>query len=130
VKREMTLKILLGVVGLALLCCLYPLVGALIDGPKSDILLQDQMILGIYFPIGIYLLLAIRNPSENRSLILCFVWSTLAHDAVMVIQAIRARSLREDGLGLGVIATVCILLLLVAPRKEKAPRVEAASASA
>ena len=119
VKREIALRVVLGLVGLALLWCLYPLIGALIDGPKSDIVLQDQMILGIYFPIGIYLLLAIRNPAENRSLILCFVWSTLAHDAVMIIQAIRRGSLHQDGLPLGAIALVCILLFALAPRRNQ-----------
>lgn len=116
-KREIALKVLLGFVGLALLFCLYPLIGALIAGPKSDIVPQDQMILGIYFPFGIYFLMAIRNPAEYRTLIWAFIWSTLVHDAVMVIQAVRGHSMREDAVPLALIAITCILLAALAPRK-------------
>ena len=116
-KREIALKVLLGLVGLALLFGLYPLIGALIAGPKSDIVPQDQMILGIYFPFGIYFLMAIRNPAEYRTLIWAFIWSTLAHDAVMVIQAVRGHSMREDAAPLALIALTCMLLAALAPRK-------------
>ncbi len=117
--REKALKVMLGLVGLALLWCLYPLIGALIDGSKSDILPQDQMILGIYFPFGIFFLMAIRKPAEYRTLIWAFIWSTLAHDAVMVIQSIRGHSMKEDGLPLVIIAAVCIALAALAPRKQR-----------
>ena len=127
-KREIALKVLLGFVGLALLFCLYPLIGALIAGTKSDIVLQDQMILGIYFPFGIFFLMAIRNPAEYRTLIWAFVWSTLAHDAVMAIQAVRGHSMREDAVGLGLIALTCILLAALAPRKNAQQRSSAAVA--
>ena len=127
-KREIALKVLLGFVGLALLFCLYPLMGALIAGPKSDIIQPDQMILGIYFPFGIFFLMAIRNPAEYRTLIWAFIWSTLAHDAVMVIQAVRGHSMCEDALPLGLIALTCALLAALAPRKNSKPTSSAAVA--
>jgi Family of unknown function (DUF6632) len=115
--RARALKVLLTLVGVALLWCVYPLVTSLLNGVKSTVSPGDQMILGIYFPIGLFMLLAVRDPSANRSLIICFAWSTLAHDSVMVIQAIQGGSVREDWPGQAVIGLVCVLLLALVPPK-------------
>ena len=82
--RDRALKILLVLAGLVCLAGLDPLVGALRDGAASSINRQDQMILGIYISLGVFLLIAAFNPRDNRSLILFAGWSTLAHDAVMI----------------------------------------------
>jgi hypothetical protein len=80
--RVRVLKILLVLVGLAFVAGIYPLATSLLHLWNSQVSAGDQMILGIYVPIGIFLLLAVRDPSANRSLIVCVAWSTLAHDAV------------------------------------------------
>ena len=116
-NRARALNVLLVLVGLALLWCIYPLTTSLLDGAKSSVSPGDQMILGIYFPIGIFLLLAVRDPQANRSLIICFAWSTLAHDTVMVVQAFQGGSVREDLSGQAVIALVCAALLVLAPAR-------------
>jgi hypothetical protein len=67
--RERALKILLVLSGLACLAGLYPLSGALRDGVATTINRQDQMILGIYISLGVFLLIAARDPREHRSLI-------------------------------------------------------------
>lgn len=124
--RERVLKVLLVLIGLALIAGIYPLVTSLLN--HGDVTQGDQMILGIYVPIGIFLVLAARNPAANRSLILCFAWSTLGHDAVMVVQALQHNVFgRGDLPGFGVIAVICLLLLALAPRKERA-RTSAAGA--
>ena len=117
-NRIRALKVLLVLVGLTLLAGIYPLVMALLRNPHSEVSLGDQMILGIYFPIGIFLALAARNPSANRSLILCIAWSTLAHDAVMAVQGFQAGTLRGDVPGFGFVAVICIALLVLAPSKQ------------
>jgi hypothetical protein len=66
--RLWVLKILSVLVGLALMAGIYPLLNALFH--RWNISAGDQMILGIYFPIGIFLLLAAGD--SNRTLILCF----------------------------------------------------------
>ena len=38
-----------------------------------------KMMLSIYVPLGVFVLLAARNPSANRSLIAFTAWSSLAH---------------------------------------------------
>jgi hypothetical protein len=44
-----------------------------------------QMMLSIYVTLGVFLLLASRNPSANRSLIAFTAWSSLAHAGVMTV---------------------------------------------
>jgi hypothetical protein len=53
-------------------------------GGHSDYL---QMILGIYATLGVFLLIASRNPLEHRSLIWFTVWSSVVHGAIMAAQA-------------------------------------------
>ena len=46
-----------------------------------------EMILAIYATLGIFLLLAARNPRAHRSLIGFTVWSSVAHGGVMTVQS-------------------------------------------
>ena len=47
-----------------------------------------QMILGVYATLGVFLLIASRNPLEHLSLIWFTVWSSVAHAAIMGAQAL------------------------------------------
>ena len=47
-----------------------------------------QMILGVYATLGIFLLIASRNPLANLSLIWFTVWSSVVHAAIMGAQAL------------------------------------------
>jgi len=47
-----------------------------------------MMIVGIYATLGVFLILAARDPGANRSLIWFVVWSSLVHAAIMAVQAI------------------------------------------
>jgi len=46
------------------------------------------MILGVYATLGIFLLIASRNPLANLSLIWFTVWSSVAHAGIMAAQAL------------------------------------------
>jgi len=46
------------------------------------------MILAIYATLGIFLMLASRDPMAHRSLIWFTVWSSVVHGAVMAVQAV------------------------------------------
>lgn len=109
-------KAYVALVGLGIIAGLYPLAGALLDGQSSDISIGDQMILGIYFPIGVCLVLASRNPGLHRSLIVAVGWSFVAHDAVMVVQAAQAHTLAASAVGLSLFGLVGVGLLALAPR--------------
>lgn len=47
-----------------------------------------QMILGVYATLGVFLLMASRNPLEHLSLIWFTVWSSVVHAAIMGAQAL------------------------------------------
>ena len=46
------------------------------------------MILGIYATLGIFLLLASRNPLAHLSLIWFTVWSSIVHGGIMAVQSL------------------------------------------
>ncbi len=124
--RERALKILLVLTGLACLAGLYPLSGALRDGTATTINRQDQMILSIYIALGVFLLIAAREPREHRSLILFAGWSTVAHDGVMIVQGFQYHDLRGDLIGFAIIGVIGLALIALTPAKR--PRASVVSA--
>jgi hypothetical protein len=49
----------------------------------------EQMIIGVYATLGIFLMLAAKKPLEHRSLIQFTIWSSAVHGAIMLVQALR-----------------------------------------
>jgi len=47
----------------------------------------EQMFVGVYATLGVFLILASRDPTKHRSLILFAAWSSIVHGVVMGIQA-------------------------------------------
>ena len=82
------LQLALVVFGLAMLS-LYPLSVVWPSGwrwqPNQPE--YEQMILGIYATLGIFLLIASRNPLQHLSLIWFTVWSSLVHAGIMAVQS-------------------------------------------
>jgi hypothetical protein len=90
VERLKYLKLALLVVGLVFLLGVYPLTMVWPSGwawhtGQSEYL---QMILAIYATLGVFLLLASRDPLAHRSLIWFTVWSSVVHGGVMAVQAV------------------------------------------
>jgi hypothetical protein len=73
----------------------------------------EQMILGIYATLGIFLLLAARNPLRHLSLIWFTVWSSLVHAGIMTWQAI-SNSIEHGHLMGDVPALIIVAILLAA----------------
>jgi hypothetical protein len=72
----------------------------------------EQMILGVYATLGVFMVLASRKPAEHRSLILFAAWSSIVHAGIMAVQVLRDSS--ETGHWLGdipVLAAVGVILL-------------------
>jgi hypothetical protein len=65
--RERALKVVLVLAGLLFSAAIYPLTTSLWKMNESDY--GDDMMLSLYFALGIFLLMAVRNPSANRSLV-------------------------------------------------------------
>lgn len=82
----------------------------------------EQMILGIYATLGVFLVLASRNPAENISLIRFAAWSSLVHAGIMAIQAVRDPAEHGHFIGdIPVLALVGIVLLVLMPKLSVAP---------
>jgi hypothetical protein len=109
-SRENLLKLSLKAFGIIFLF-IYPLglvwpAGWVWHGGEGSYYLQ--MICGVYFVLGIYLIRAASNPSEHRSLIGFTVWSSVIHAVIMGVQAVT------DGHELGHLIGDVPALLLVA----------------
>jgi hypothetical protein len=94
VKRERLTQIVLVIVGLLNLAIIYPL---FMDLRHSSWLLErkneiEPMFLSFFIPIGVFLLLAARKPSEHRSMIALAAWWHISHGTVMAIQTMEAWS--------------------------------------
>jgi hypothetical protein len=86
------------------------------------------MMCSVYVTLGIFLLLAARNPSANRSLIAFTAWSSLAHAAVMAVQTFRNLIPRGELLGVAVLVVIGIALIALAPAKHSGELASTANA--
>ena len=128
-NRERALKVVLVLVGLLFSAGIYPLTMSLWKLDKSDY--GDEMMLSLYVALGIFLLLAVRNPSANRSLIAFAAWSSFAHGAVMAVLAVHIASERVSLLtAVAVLVIIGVVLIALAPAKQSGERVSAAGAQA
>jgi hypothetical protein len=130
-SRERALKIVLVVVGLIFLLGVYPSMMLWPSGwrwqPNQPE--YEQMILGVYATLGVFLLLASRNPSANRSLIAFTAWSSLVHAAIMAVQAFQNTSERGHLLGdIPALVVVGVVLIALAPAKQAAEKTAAVTA--
>ena len=80
------------------------------------------MIMSIYVTLGIFLLLAVRDPVANRTLIAFAGWANLAHAGVMAAQEYRNVIERRELAGVVVFAIVGVLLVALAPAKQSVER--------
>src|ERR1700751_5419838 len=114
--RERALKTMLVLVGLLFLAGIDPVAMDLWHANPSDT--GDDMMLSLYFVLGIFLLIAVRNPTANRSLIAFTAWSSFAHAVVMSALALQPKQANERESFLGgsvVLVAIGIALILLAP---------------
>jgi hypothetical protein len=126
-NRERALKVAFVLVGLLFSAGIYPLTLSLWKMNQSDY--GDDMMLSLYFALGIFLLMAVRNPSANSSLIGFAAWSSFAHGAVMAVLAFKLPSERGGFLGaVAVLVVIGAALIALAPAKQPVDQVSAARA--
>jgi hypothetical protein len=120
--RERALKIVLVLTGLLFAAAILPVVGGLRDPVNSDT--GDTMMMGLYATLGVFLLLAARNPSAHRSLIAFAAWSSFAHAAIMSTQGFEMPSERAGFLGgSAVLVVIAVALIALAPAKRASEQV-------
>jgi peptidoglycan/LPS O-acetylase OafA/YrhL len=126
-NRERALKVALVLVGLLFSAGIYPLTLSLWTMNQSDY--GDDMMLSLYFALGIFLLMAVRNPSANSSLIAFAAWSSFAHGAVMAVLAFKLPSERVGFFGaVAALIVIGVALIALAPAKQPVEQVSAARA--
>lgn len=93
--RTRNLRIALRLVGLTFIFGIYALVVVWPSGwswhtGHSHFYVPHylQMILGVYATLGVFLLIASRNPLAHLSLIWFTVWSSVVHAGIMGVQAL------------------------------------------
>ena len=122
-NRDQALRIALLVVGLIFLVGLFPLTilwpsGFMWEPRQSD---YEQMIVGVYAVLGIFLILASRDPAKHGSLIWFTVWSSLVHGLIMLAQALRDPVERPNLMG-DVPALILIAVVLAALMRTAQPK--------
>jgi hypothetical protein len=111
-NRELRLKIALAVVGVLFVALAFPMVMFIRQAPALS------MQFSLYVTLGVFLLLAIRNPSASRSVIAFTAWSSLAHAALMGTQACRNMVARGELIGVAVLVLIGAVLIALAPSKQ------------
>jgi len=122
-KRELPLKVVLTLVGLLFIAMGYPMLMFVRQEPALS------MMLSLYVTLGVFLLLAVRNPSASRSVIAFTAWSSLVHAALMGTQAFLNMVARGELIGVAVLAIIGAVLITLAPSKQSLsrPQTEAGS---
>jgi hypothetical protein len=110
-NRGRALKVVLGLVGLIFLALVYPLVMFVRQEPALS------MMFSVYVTLGIFLLLAVRNPSESRNLIAFTAWSSFAHAGIMGVQAFRNMISRGELVGVALLVIIGVALIALAPKQ-------------
>jgi hypothetical protein len=121
-NRKRVLQVVLVLCGLLFTAAVYPLVLFWRQQPPL------AMMLSLYVPMGLFLLLAARNPSEHRSLILYAACANISHAAVMGVQEANKVIARRELVGVVFFLVIGIALIALAPKKQAAERAAAASA--
>lgn len=121
-RRERALKIVLVLLGLLFCAAVYPLLLMVKEDPAL------AMMMSLYVTLGIFLLLASRNPSAHRSLIAFTAWSSFAHASVMAVQAYLGFIAHRELLGVATFVVIGLALTALTPAKQSAERTAAVGA--
>jgi hypothetical protein len=124
VKRERLTQIVLVIVGLLNLALIYFLWR---DLWHSSWLLEQKneiepMFLSFFIPVGVFLLLAARRPSEYRSAIALAAWWNISHGGVMAIQTVEGwrHGVHRNFADVIVVLGIGVVLLALLPAKREA----------
>ncbi|CDR33760.1 DUF6632 domain-containing protein [Criblamydia sequanensis] len=120
-KKSYFLRDALNIIGL-MLFLVYPLMELWPSGWRwiPHQYKYEQMIVGVYATLGVFLIRAAKNPLENASLIWFTVFSSIVHATIMLLQAIFDPSEHGHLYGdIPVLYLIAIVLAYLMPRKSK-----------
>jgi Family of unknown function (DUF6632) len=122
-QRLHFLRIALIVIGLTFIAAMYPLGIVWPSGwtwghGHSHYLM---MILGVYATLGVFLVIASRDPEAHASIIGFTIWSSVVHAAIMGAQALSDPA--ERGHLIADVPALCLIAIVLAvltPRRRRA----------
>ena len=125
-KRERALQVVLVLVGLFYSFWGYILFDALW---RSRWLIRNDDVLPMFvslnFVLGVFLLLAVKQPAKHRSLIAYGAWSSLAHGFTMSIQSAEAAAQgihrKDSPWDIVIFGVIGVALLALLPAKQPSP---------
>jgi len=80
-----------------------------------------MMIIGVYATLGVFLLIASKNPYAHKSIIWFTVWSSVVHGAIMGVQSLNDPAERGHLVGdVPALILVAIILAVLMPRTAQA----------
>jgi len=110
--RERALRVVLVLAGLLFVAGAVPLVMFFTRAPGA------AMVMSLYVPLGVFLVMAAREPAAHRSLIAFAGWANIAHAGVMAVQlGLHAIGQEELG-GVAIFGVAGLLLLALGPGKQ------------
>ena len=122
--KERLTQIVLVIVGLVNLALIYFL---FVDLWRSNWLLKqknecDPMFLSVFVPVGVFLLIAARRPTEYRSMIALVAWWNISHSTVMAIQTVEAwmHGIHREFADVIIFLAIGVVLLALLPAKREA----------
>jgi hypothetical protein len=82
----------------------------------------EPMFLSFFIPVGVFLLMAARRPSEHRSMITLAAWWNISHGGVMAIQTVEAwiHGVHRNFIDVIVFLVIGVVLLVLLPAKREA----------
>jgi hypothetical protein len=122
-NRNRLLRVLLVMFGLIFVAGIYPLITSVRSGWQANKEDAEPMGISLYVMMGIFLLIAARNPSANRGVIVFAAWLNIAHAAVMAVMAFHLPNERGDLLiAAAIFGTIGAALIALAPAKQLGDR--------
>lgn len=80
----------------------------------------EQMIMGVYAVLGVFLIRAAKDPLANASLIWFTVWSNIVHGGIMAVQAVMDETERANLMGdVPALFLVAFLLWVLMPKRQE-----------
>jgi len=124
-KRESIRQIVLAIVGLLYVVLLYPLYTDLAHSSwlvKQNYNEVEPMFISFFIALGVFLLLAARNPPAYRPLIAFAAWQSIAHSLVMTVETIEAfgHGVHRNFIDVIVTGVIGVVLLVLLPPKQTA----------
>lgn len=112
--RDRALRVVLILVGLFFLAAVIPTWNGIRGADPNT---GDTMQMAIYATLGVFLLLAVRNPAAYRSVIAFAAWSSFAHAVTMGSLGLEMPPLRTGFVGAAVLLVVIgVVLLALLPK--------------